>query len=174
MLIGESFVGTGVNSAHVNTILGEREGPVGAAWATALSTPRAGHASFVVTARPGVAACPPTLFVNKATVTGVDHANLTWGPAQAGVAGGVALAVEDGTISRDEVGRLVLIAAVWVNPSADDAEAVYTNNIAATHQALRAAKAGKPDLAEFEEAARAPFNAFFRPSGAEPPRSATV
>ena len=46
MQIGEAFVGKGVNAAHVNTILGAREGPVGTAWATALATPSAGHAPF--------------------------------------------------------------------------------------------------------------------------------
>ena len=42
MWIGESFVGDGPNAAHVNTVLGGRDGPVGAAWATGLATPSAG------------------------------------------------------------------------------------------------------------------------------------
>ena len=45
--IGESYVGEGAEAAHINTVLGDRDGPVGAAWATALATPRAGHAAFV-------------------------------------------------------------------------------------------------------------------------------
>ena len=45
--IGESFVGSGAEAAHVNTVLGSRHGPVGAAWANALATPRPGHASFM-------------------------------------------------------------------------------------------------------------------------------
>ena len=40
MLIGESYIGEGAEAAHVNTVLGERTGPVGVAWATALATPR--------------------------------------------------------------------------------------------------------------------------------------
>jgi 5,6,7,8-tetrahydromethanopterin hydro-lyase len=35
MLTGESFAGEGADAAHVNTVLGSRSGPVGAAWATA-------------------------------------------------------------------------------------------------------------------------------------------
>jgi hypothetical protein len=31
MLIGESFVGAGAEAAHVNTVLGDRDGPVGVA-----------------------------------------------------------------------------------------------------------------------------------------------
>jgi 5,6,7,8-tetrahydromethanopterin hydro-lyase len=61
------------------------------------------------------------------------------------------------------VGELVLIAAVWVNPAADDAKAVYENNVTATLQALRNGKAGGPGTDEFLAAARSPFNAFYQP-----------
>jgi 5,6,7,8-tetrahydromethanopterin hydro-lyase len=164
MIIGESFVGEGVNVAHVNTVLGPREGPVGAAWVTALATPRAGFAPFVAIAAPGVAVVPPTLFVNKAAIDGETHAKLTWGAAQAGVAGGVGLALGEGVIDQSQAGGLVLIAAVWVNPSADDSQAIYENNTTATLQALRNGKAGGPGIEEFLAAAREPFNAFFEPT----------
>jgi 5,6,7,8-tetrahydromethanopterin hydro-lyase len=161
MMIGESFVGTGVNAAHVNTVLGPRHGPVGTAWVTALATPRAGFAAFVAIAQPGVAVVPPTLFVNKAAIDGETHGRLTWGAAQAGVARGVGLALEDGVIDRGQAGDLLLIAAVWVNPSADDAQAVYENNLTATSQALRGGMSGGPGIDEFLAAARAPFNPYF-------------
>ncbi len=164
MLIGESFVGSGVNAAHVNTVLGRRDGPAGVAWATALATPRAGFAAFVAIARPGVAVVPPTLFVNKAAIDGDTHGTLTWGAAQAGVARGVALAVAEEVIVRGETGELVLIAAVWVNPAADDPAAVYQNNTTATVQALRNGKAGGPGIDEFLAAARSPYNPYFRPA----------
>ena len=160
MIIGESFVGTGVNAAHVNTVLGPREGPVGSAWVTALATPRPGFAAFVAIARPGVAVVPPTLFVNKAAIDGETHGKLTWGAAQAGVARGVGLALEEGVIDRSEAGDLVLIAAVWVNPSADATQAVYENNVSATLRALRNGMSGGPGLDEFLAAARAPFNPY--------------
>jgi 5,6,7,8-tetrahydromethanopterin hydro-lyase len=161
MIIGESFVGTGVNAAHVNTVLGPREGPVGSAWVTALATPRPGFAAFVAIAQPGVAVVPPTLFVNKAAIDGETHGKLTWGAAQAGVARGVGLALEEGVIDRSEAGNLVLIAAVWVNPSADAPQAVYENNVSATLRALRNGMSGGPGLDEFLAAARAPFNPYF-------------
>jgi 5,6,7,8-tetrahydromethanopterin hydro-lyase len=163
MMIGESFIGPGVNLAHVNTVLGPRDGPVGAAWVTALATPRAGSAAFVTIARPGVAVVPPTLFVNKAAIETEAHGTLTWGAAQAGVARGVGLALEEGVIDRGEAGGLVLIAAVWVNPAADDAAAIYENNATATLQALRSGRSGGPGIDEFLAAARAPLNAFFEP-----------
>jgi 5,6,7,8-tetrahydromethanopterin hydro-lyase len=163
--IGEGFVGEGRNAAHVNTVLGARNGPAGVAWVTALATPSVGHAPFVAVVRPGLPARPLTLFVNKAAIAGEAHANLTWGAAQAGVAGGVLDAVADGVVPAPRVDELVLVAAVWVSPDADDAEAVYRNNRAATRQALEAGRRGEPGL-EAALAARArPENAFFRPRG---------
>ncbi|MFE4723844.1 formaldehyde-activating enzyme, partial [Streptomyces sp. NPDC056728] len=46
-LIGEAFVGDGVNAAHTNIVLGRKGGPVETAWATALATPSAGHVPFM-------------------------------------------------------------------------------------------------------------------------------
>src|SRR5262249_52765659 len=76
--IGEAFVGDAAEAAHLNTVLGPRDGPIGTAWATALATPSAGHAPYVVVLRPGLPVKPLTLFVNKAQIAGDDHARLTW------------------------------------------------------------------------------------------------
>jgi 5,6,7,8-tetrahydromethanopterin hydro-lyase len=164
MLIGESFQGDGVNAAHINVVLGRRDGPVGAAWATALATPSTGHAPFVTVAQPGVPAVPPTLFVNKAAIAGPVHANLTWGAAQAGVAQGIGQALEQSVIDNGDVDNIVLIAAVWVNPDANNEDEVFQNNRLATLDALRKAKERRPDVHEFVSAARLPFNPFFRPA----------
>jgi 5,6,7,8-tetrahydromethanopterin hydro-lyase len=161
MLIGESFVGEGAEAAHVNTVLGDRTGPVGTAWATALATPGSGHTPFVTVLRPGLPVKPLTLFVNKATVAGAEHSELTWGAAQAGVAGGVADAVSEGIVSPGDADRLLLIAAVWVNPAATDADKVYANNRAATRQALRSGAEGLPQVTDVLRAANQPANPFF-------------
>jgi len=161
MEIGEAFIGEGADAAHVNTVLGPRSGPVGTAWATALATPSAGHTPFIAVVRPGLPAKPLTLFVNKAAIAGDVHANLTWGAAQAGVASGVADAVVDGVIARGEVDELALIAAVWVDPGARDAGAVYRNNRAATRAALASGRANEPSLETVLEARLAPHNPFF-------------
>jgi 5,6,7,8-tetrahydromethanopterin hydro-lyase len=162
MLIGEAFVGSGVDAAHVNTVLGERDGPVGTAWATALATPRAGHVPFMAVARPGLAVQPMTLFVNKAAIEPGRHGDLTWGAAQAGVAAGVAEAVAEGVIDRSRVRDLVLIAAVWVNPAAADEGAVFANNREATLTALRNGRDGAPPVDDVLAARGDPWNPFFR------------
>ncbi len=53
-----------------------------------------------------------TLFVNKAEVRGEAHEALTWGAAQAGVAGGVARAVQYGLIPVDATEEIFVITAV--------------------------------------------------------------
>ena len=159
--VGEAFVGRGVDAAHLNTVLGPRGGPVEAAWATALATPRAGHVPFVVVMRPNVPVQPPTLFVNKAPLAGERHEALTWGAAQAGVAGGVADALAAGIIDPADVGDLVLIAAVWVSPAAADDDAVYANNREATREALRRGSAGDPPVDLVLEGRAGPTNPYF-------------
>ena len=162
MQIGESFVGAGKNAAHINTVLGERQGPVGAAWASSLASPSAGFARFVAIGRPGVAITPPTLFVNKAAITarctGIspgDRPRPAWPPASPARS-------RTGRSTRARCGELVLIAAVWVNPEADDAEAIYANNTEAMFQALRNGKAGFPTVEEFLLAGNDPWNPFYR------------
>jgi 5,6,7,8-tetrahydromethanopterin hydro-lyase len=165
MQLGESFVGTGAEAAHVNTVLGPREGPVGQAWATALATPTAGHAPFVVVLQPGLPVVPFTLFVNKARIEGDDHGRLTWGAAQAGVATGVADAVAAGTIDEDAAGDLALIVAVWVDPDARAEDLVFANNREATAGALALGRAGLPTAADVLEQRDEAWNPFFRPPG---------
>ena len=51
-------------------------------------------------------------------------------------------------ISEADADTLLLIAAVWVDPKADDEEVVYANNEAATIAALVAGRAGTPTVAD--------------------------
>lgn len=164
--LGESFVGSGADAAHVNTVLGARGGPVETAWVTALATPRPGHTAFVAVLQPGLAVKPLTLFVNKAELApGTEHARLTWGAAQAGVAAGVADAVAEGTIPVESVDELLLVAAVWVDPEASGEQAVFANNRAATREALANGAAGRPAVDDVLAARDAPANPFFSPGG---------
>jgi 5,6,7,8-tetrahydromethanopterin hydro-lyase len=163
--LGESFVGSGPNAAHVNTVLGPRDGPVGTAWATALATPTAGHAPFVVVLHPGLPVKPFTLLVNKARIDSDAHARMTWGAAQAGVAAGVAEAVAQQIVFDSED---VVIAAVWVDPAADDEDAVFANNQEATLAALAMGQLSLPSATDIEERRAEVWNPFFRSRGNSP------
>lgn len=160
--VGEGFVGTGSNAAHINTVLGGKGGPVETAWAGALAQPGPGHAAFMAVLQPGLPVKPFTLFVNKATIAGSLHAHMTWGPAQAGVAKGVAEAVAQGIVDAALADDLLLIVAVWVDPTADDASLVFVNNTAATLAALRAGREGLPRMDDVLAARDKPFNPFFK------------
>jgi 5,6,7,8-tetrahydromethanopterin hydro-lyase len=133
--LGEGFEGEGSHVAHINTVLGLRDGPVGQAWATSLAMPSAGHTRFVVVRQPNQPILPMTVFVNKATIDSDRHATLTWGAVQSGVVKGVDRAVNDGVI-QGNLHLLALIVAVWVDPKADDADILEINNDVATYRAL--------------------------------------
>jgi 5,6,7,8-tetrahydromethanopterin hydro-lyase len=159
--LGESFVGDGVNAAHINSVLGDRNGPAGVAWATALASPSAGHVPFVAVLKPSLPVKPMTLFVTKSAPADDAHGVMIWGPAQAGVAAGVADAVADGVIPEAWAETHALIAAVWVNPGADDADEVYRNNRLATATAVRNGATGQPSLDRILEARHLPTNPFY-------------
>ena len=161
MQIGESFVGQGVNAAHINTVFGHREGPAGVAWATALATPSQGHVPYVVVLKPSLPVKPLTLFVTKAAPANDTHGTMIWGAAQAGVAGGVADAVAEGHIKKSDLDDTVIITAVWVNPGADDADAVYRNNREATRNALMNGAQNLPSIEDVLDNRALPHNPYY-------------
>jgi 5,6,7,8-tetrahydromethanopterin hydro-lyase len=160
---GEGFAGFGGEAAHINTVLGLRDGPVGTAWATALATPSAGHTPFVVVHSPNLPVMPFTLFVNKAAIANDVHGTLTWGAAQAGVAAGVIDALEAGLFARSgAIDDLALIVAVWVDPKAAQEALVYANNRNAAFAAITMGAAGGPTVEQLVQAGE-PTNPYFRP-----------
>ena len=68
-----------------------------------------------------VAVKPATLMVSKVTVKKNKYTNIFMGSVQAGIANGVLDAVRDGTIPRDEVDKIGIIAAVWLYPEVVEA-----------------------------------------------------
>jgi 5,6,7,8-tetrahydromethanopterin hydro-lyase len=116
----------------------------------------------MVIAKTGVAVTPPTLFVNKAAVENDQHGLFTWGAAQAGVAAGVGDALRAGVIGIAKTDDLVIVAAVWLNPSANDEEEVFRNQRQAMLDALTNGKSGKPTAAEVMKATEDVSNPFFR------------
>ncbi len=162
---GEGFAGEGADAAHVNTVLGAAGGPVETAWATALATPSSGHAPFVCVVRPGSARPTTHAVREQGRDRGERHGHLTWGAAQAGVASGVAQCVSEGVIARDLAASGLLIAAVWVDWGADDADAVFENNRVATRMALTAGATGAPSVDDVLAEAAEPWNPFYRALG---------
>lgn len=157
---GEGSAGSGPEAAYTTTVLGVRDGPVEAAWATALAAPSSGFPRIVVNLRPGMPVLPMTLMVPKLALT---DARLLLGAAQAGMAEAVVACVADGVIDPFDAPRTLLLAAVWLDPAAADEELVFANQRAAARAALRAGAKGGRSVAEVISAASdGAWNLFFR------------
>ena len=163
MSVGEAFVGSGPNAAHINVLVGPRSGPVGTAWAGALASPTKGHLPYMVVLQPGIPVKPVTLFVNKADLRGDTHETMTWGPAQAGVAKGVQECLLEGDLPAEAENEWCVLVAVWVNWAADQADEVFANNYQAARQAVINAMAMLPARSEVAEAAQQVWNPYYKP-----------
>ena len=163
MYIGEAFVGSGPNAAHINVFIGPKDGPVGAAIASSVAAPRMGYIPFMVIHKPNVPVKPATLFSAKADLRGDNHSNMTWGPAQAGIARGVYECVQEGILPEETEDNWAIIAGVWVNWDADDADLIYCHNHEAMHLAITRAMNHLPSKEEVKAAYDDPGNPFYTP-----------
>jgi 5,6,7,8-tetrahydromethanopterin hydro-lyase len=161
--IGEGFEGGGEHAAHINLILGSKS-VLGAAFATAAASPGPGHIPFQAVLRPNLPAKPSTLFVAKSVLRDANHETMTWGPAQAGVAAGITLALLDGVLPKEAEDGWLAIALVWVDPKAKKTQQIYANNLKATYAACqRALTPGWPDRKALAEGVANVSNPFFTP-----------
>lgn len=136
--IGDGWSGEAPNGAHVNVVLARRGSPTAAAAISMLAQPSPGHTPVLVCVGPTQQeyepVWPPTLMMNKATALTEMHQTITWGAAQLGIGQGVLDAVADGLVEAS--GDLLVLVAVWIDPSAEDETAVRTASRAATRKAL--------------------------------------
>ncbi|MFW9864983.1 MAG: bifunctional 5,6,7,8-tetrahydromethanopterin hydro-lyase/3-hexulose-6-phosphate synthase [Candidatus Thorarchaeota archaeon] len=144
--IGEALIGEGNDLAHVDLIIGSRNGPVGISFANALSTPSKGHGGLLAAIRPNLLSKPVSLIVPKVTVADMKDANKIFGPAQAAVAKGIADAVEEGLIPLSKVDDWVIIVSVYIHPAANDYRKIYQFNYGATKLAIQRALRGYPPI----------------------------
>ena len=98
MNIGEALVGEGNEIAHIDLLIGSKDGPVGAAFANALANQSAGHTNLLAVLTPNLVSKPATVLITKVTIKGMKQAVQMFGPAQYAVAKAVADCVADGTI----------------------------------------------------------------------------
>ena len=144
--IGEALLGKGPELAHVDLIIGEREGNVGIAFASALSQLSKGHTPLLAVIRPNLPCKPFTVIVPKVTVENFEQIGRIFGSAQYAVAKAVADAVEEGIIPQDKIDEWVIIASVFVHPDAKNDRRIYSYNYSATKLAIRRALSSYPSL----------------------------
>jgi len=145
-LIGEALVGKEHELAHIDLVIGEKEGPVGQAFASGLANLSVGHTPLLAVIRPNLPSKPFTLIVPKVTIKNLEQAAKIFGPAQAAVAKAVADAVEEGIIPKDKVEDWVIICSVFIHPEAKDFRKIYHYNYGATKLALKRALTNYPSL----------------------------
>jgi 5,6,7,8-tetrahydromethanopterin hydro-lyase len=148
MNIGEALVGDGNEIAHIDLLIGTKTGPVGAAFANALSTQSAGHTNLLAVLTPNVLAKPATVLITKVTIKGMKQAVQMFGPAQYAVAKAVADCVAEGTIPSSEAENLCIVCGVFIHPAADDNAKILKYNYDATKLAIERAMKNLPSISE--------------------------
>jgi 5,6,7,8-tetrahydromethanopterin hydro-lyase len=163
MHVGEALVGDGNEVAHIDLLIGEKDGPVGVAFANALARQSAGHTNLLAVLAPNQPVKPSTVLVTKVTIKGMDQAVQMFGPAQSAVAKAVADSVAEGVIPKGQAENLVIVCGVFIHPDAADNKKIYDYNYQATKDAIRNAMNGKPTADEMiagKDKAQHPFRGF--------------
>ena len=163
MYIGEALAGEGNEIAHIDLLIGGKDGPVGVAFANALARQSEGHTNLLAVLTPNLAVKPSTVLITKVTIDGMKQAVQMFGPAQAAVAKAVADSVAEGVIRRERCEDFVIVCGVFIHPMAEDNKKIYEYNHQATKDAIANAMSGKPSVDEMlarKDTAEHPFKGF--------------
>src|SRR5690606_29837960 len=120
MFIGEALVGEGNEIAHIDLLIGSKDGPVGVAFANALARQSEGHSNLLGVVTPNLAVKPSTVMGTKVTIKGAKQAVQMFGPAQAAVDKVVSDAVAEGVIPKSQCEDLVIVFGVFIHWEAED------------------------------------------------------
>ena len=163
MYVGEALVGEGNEIAHIDLMIGSKDGPVGVAFANALANQSNGHTNLLAVLTPNVAVKPSTVMITKVTIKGMKQAVQMFGPAQFAVAKAVADSVADGVIPKDQAENLVIVCGVFIHPAANDDKKIYEYNYQATKDSIKNAMGGLPtaqQMIDQKDTASHPFKGF--------------
>lgn len=151
MLVGEGLYledGDLNNVAHIDLLIGTKDGPVGTAFANALANQSAGHTNLLAVVSPNLVCKPATVMVTKVTMKKGDQVMQMFGPAQAAVARAVVDSVVAGVIPKDKAEDWVIVCGVFIAPSANSKEKIYKFNYEATKIAIKSAVEKTPTIDE--------------------------
>ena len=161
MYIGEALCGDGNEVAHIDFLLGSKDGPVGVAFANALANQSNGHTNLLAVLAPNLICKPATVMITKVTIKHMDQVVQMFGPAQAAVAKAITDSVAEGVIPKGTADELVCICGVFIHPAAKDNKKIYQYNYEATKLALKRAVNVEPKIDEIlskKDSAKHPFN----------------
>ena len=161
MFIGEALVGDGNEVAHIDLLIGSKDGPVGVAFATALANQKQGFTNLLALLAPNLPCKPATVLITKVTIEGMHQVGQMFGPAQASVAKAVADSVASGVIPKSDAENLVIVCGVFIHPKAKDDTKIYDFNYEATKLAIQRAMKNEPKIDEIlskKDSAKHPFS----------------
>jgi len=170
--IGEALLGEGDEIAHIDLMIGDKDGPVGNAFAQAISQLSQGHTPLLAVIRPNLPPKPHTAIIPKVTIKDLTDAGKIFGPAQSAVAKAVADSVEEGIIPIDKVDDWVVIVSVFIHPKAKDERKIYQYNYSATKLALSRSLENYPPMDKIlydKNRAKHPLMGFRAPTLWRPP-----
>jgi 5,6,7,8-tetrahydromethanopterin hydro-lyase len=148
MYIGEALAGEGNEIAHIDLLIGSKDGPVGVAFANALANQSAGHSNLLAVITPNLLCKPATVMITKVTIKGAKQAVQMFGPAQAAVARAVADSTAAGIIPQHLADNFVIVCGVFIHWQAQDDNKIFQYNYEATKMAIKNAMTGEPKLAD--------------------------
>lgn len=158
--VGEAFASPSTAEvAHIDLLLGLKNGPVGKTIEETLKSVRPGHEPRLVKFE-NKEVKPRTLLVPTVTIRTEKQANFVYEHAMNGVAKAIIDSVEDGLLPKDALDDLAMIANVFIHPTASNPKRVVINNYKAMLYAIRRALEARPTLAELlerKDSARHPF-----------------
>jgi 5,6,7,8-tetrahydromethanopterin hydro-lyase len=163
MFVGEALAGEGNEVAHIDLLIGSKDGPVGHAFASALARQSKGHSNLLAVLTPNLAVKPATVMITKVTIGGAKQAVQMFGPAQSAVAKAIADSVAEGVIKKGDAENLVCVCGVFIHWQAADDKKIYDYNYQATKMAVKNAMEGKPsvdDMIAGKDKAAHPFRGF--------------
>src|SRR5438132_14377939 len=161
MFIGEALEGEGNEVAHIDLLIGDKNGPVGTAFANALSDQKHGHSNLLAVLTPNLLCKPATVLITKVTIKGAGQAVQLFGPAQAAVAKAVTDSVASGVIPKADAENLVIVCGVFIHWEAKDDAKIYQFNYEATKLSISRAMKGEPNIEEItakKDSAKHPFS----------------
>ncbi len=161
MYIGEGLVGEGNEIAHIDLLIGSKDGPVGTAFATALVNQSHGHTNLLAVLTPNLICKPATVLITKVTLKNLGQSVQMFGPAQAAVAKAVSDSVAEGVIPKGAADDLVIVCGVFIHPQAKDDNKIYQYNYEATKLSIARAMKGEPKIEEIlakKDTAKHPFS----------------
>ena len=147
MFIGEALAGDGNEVAHIDLLIGPKDGPVGAAFAQALANQKQGFSNLLAGV-PNTICKPAALMITKVTIKGGGQAVQMFGPAQKAVGMAVLDSVAAGVIPKADAENLVLVVGVFIHWDAKDNDKIYKYNYEATKLAIQRAMRSEPKVDE--------------------------